>query len=117
MAFMSLPRLLSLSWISLLLWDNRPRASLLNCYSARRHLASPWLDLAEDRLRLDRLNRNASGPLSSPGLKPIPRETRKSPRLRPPLRSGPRAGASSILLGIPIAIEATVVAARNSTGE
>jgi hypothetical protein len=28
-------------------------------FSAREHLASPWLDLAEDRLRLDRLSRNA----------------------------------------------------------
>jgi uncharacterized protein (DUF736 family) len=30
-------------------------------FSAREHLASPWLDLAEDRLRLDRLSRNAVG--------------------------------------------------------
>jgi hypothetical protein len=30
-------------------------------FSAREHLASPWLDLAEDRLRLDRLSRNAAG--------------------------------------------------------
>src|SRR5579862_3923426 len=48
--------------------------------------------------------------LSSPGLKPIPRETRKSHRRHPPLRSGPRAGASSIVLGLSIAIEAAVVA-------
>src|SRR6516164_10033989 len=48
--------------------------------------------------------------LSSPGLKPIPRETRKSHRGHPPLRSGPRAGASSIVLGLSIAIEAAVVA-------
>jgi hypothetical protein len=27
-------------------------------FSAREHLASHWLDLAEGRLRLDRLNRN-----------------------------------------------------------
>src|SRR5574337_518590 len=48
--------------------------------------------------------------LSSPGLKPIPREARKSHRRRPPLRSGPRAGASSIVPGPSIAIEAAVVA-------
>src|SRR5262249_42624966 len=48
--------------------------------------------------------------LSSPGLKPIPRETRKSHRRHPPLRYGPRAGASSIVLGLSIAIEAAVVA-------
>lgn len=27
-------------------------------FSAREHLASDWLDLAQGRLRLDRLNRN-----------------------------------------------------------
>jgi hypothetical protein len=52
----------------------------------------------------------SSDRLSSPGLKPIPRETRKSHRRHPPLRSGPRAGASSIVLGLSIAIEAAVVA-------
>jgi hypothetical protein len=30
-------------------------------FSAREHLASHWLDLAEGRLRLDRLNRNGGG--------------------------------------------------------
>jgi hypothetical protein len=30
-------------------------------FSAREDLASSWLDLAEDRLRLDRLSRNAVG--------------------------------------------------------
>jgi uncharacterized protein (DUF736 family) len=48
--------------------------------------------------------------LSSPGLAPIPREATKSPQRRPPLRSGPRAGASPIVLGLFIAIEAAVVA-------
>jgi len=48
--------------------------------------------------------------LSSPGLAPIPREARKSPQRRPPLRSGPQAGASPIVLGLSIAIEAAVVA-------
>jgi uncharacterized protein (DUF736 family) len=40
---------------------------------------------------------------------PIPREATKSHRRHPPLRSGPRAGASSIASGSPIAIEAAVV--------
>jgi uncharacterized protein (DUF736 family) len=40
---------------------------------------------------------------------PIPREARKSLRRHPPLRSGPE-GASSIVPGLPIAIEAAVVA-------
>src|SRR3954471_18914230 len=48
--------------------------------------------------------------LSSPGLTPIPREARKSQQRRPPLRSGPRAGASPIVSGLQIAIEAAVVA-------
>ena len=78
--------------------------------------ASSWLDLAEDRLRLDRLRRNGVPRLSSPGLppraqapegpgSPIPREARKqalaergSPCRHPTLRYGPL-GASSIVLG------------------
>src|SRR5271165_1610429 len=75
-------------------------------FSARGHLASPWLDLAEDRLRLDRLSRNAVGSTffpwgttprdrsrGDPG-PPIPREARKSLRRHPPLRSGPEATPS-----------------------
>jgi hypothetical protein len=30
-------------------------------FSTRTHLASRWPDLAEDRLRLDRLSRNVAG--------------------------------------------------------
>jgi uncharacterized protein (DUF736 family) len=52
----------------------------------------------------------ASVRLSSPGLKPIPREARNSPRRHPPRCSGPQAGASSIASGLQIAIEAAVVA-------
>jgi uncharacterized protein (DUF736 family) len=73
------------------------------------HTASPWLDLAEGRLRLDRLAATAADRLSSPGLKPIPREARNSHRRHPPLRFGPT-GASSIAAGFPIAIEAAAVA-------
>jgi uncharacterized protein (DUF736 family) len=58
-------------------------------FSAREHLASHWLDLAEGRLRLDRLNRNGGRidflPLgfahSSRG--------KKVARRHPPLRCGP----------------------------
>jgi hypothetical protein len=40
-------------------------------FSAREHLASHWLDLAEGRLRLDRLNRNGCGETFLPlGLPP-----------------------------------------------
>jgi len=58
-------------------------------FSAREHLASHWLDLAEGRLRLDRLNRNGGGETFFPWASPIPREARKSRRRHPPLRCGP----------------------------
>jgi uncharacterized protein (DUF736 family) len=78
-------------------------------FSAREHLASHWLDLAESRLRLDRLNRNGGGDTFFPWALPIPREARESPRRHPPLRFGLR-GAASIAFGFQIAIEAVVVA-------
>src|ERR1700682_5704790 len=58
-------------------------------FSAREHRASHWLDLAEGRLRLDRLNRNGGGATFFPWASPIPREARKSHRRHPPLRYGP----------------------------
>jgi hypothetical protein len=67
-------------------------------------------DLARDRLRLDRLSRNACGETFFPCASRIPRETRNFPLQRPPLRCGPRAGAASIVSGPLIAIEAAVVA-------
>jgi len=73
------------------------------------HTASLWLDLAKGRLRLDRLSRNGAGSTFFPWAAPIPREATKSHRRHPPLRSGPRAGASSIASGFSIAIEAAVV--------
>jgi uncharacterized protein (DUF736 family) len=57
-------------------------------FGAREHLASHWLDLAEGRLRLDRLNRNGGGETFFPWASPIPREARKSHRRHPPLRFG-----------------------------
>src|SRR6266700_874870 len=74
------------------------------------HTASPWLDLAGGRLRLDRLSRNGGGETFFRWAAPIPRAPRKSHRRHPPLRSGPRAGASSIASGLQIAIEAAMVA-------
>ena len=55
--------------------------------------------------------------LSSPGLKPIPREARKSQPLGI-LRGAParETGASSIVLGLSIAIEAAVVADSKQPG-
>ena len=61
-----------------------------------------WANLAEGRLRLDRLPATAAGRLSSPagppragrgdpGRRHSSRKTRKSPACRPPLRSGPAA--------------------------
>ena len=71
-------------------------------------------NLAADRLRLDRLSRNALASTFVPWASPIPREARKSPRGHPPLRSGPQAGASAIVSGLQIAIEAAMVAGPNS---
>jgi hypothetical protein len=76
-----------------------------------------WLDLAEGRLRLDLLGRNGAGETFFPWASPIPREPRKSLRHHPPLRSGPKVGASSIAFGLQIAIEAAMVAGSNSKGE
>src|SRR3954451_5695832 len=78
-------------------------------FSAREHLASHWLDLAEGRLRLDRLNRNGGGETFFPWASPIPRETRKSHR-RILRCAAAQAGAASIAFGFQIAIEAAVVA-------
>ena len=74
-------------------------------------------DLAEGRLRLDRLSRNGGGATFFPWASPIPREARKSRRRHPPLRSGPRAGAASIASGLQIAIEAAMVAGSKQQGE
>jgi len=85
-------------------------------FSAREHLASHWLDLAEGRLRLDRLNRNGGAETFFPWASPIPREARKSRRRHPPLRFGP-SGAASIAFGFQIAIEAAVVAELENSKE
>jgi uncharacterized protein (DUF736 family) len=74
------------------------------------HRASPWLDLAEGRLRLDRLRRNGGRIDFLPLAFGHSSRGKKVYRRHPPLRSGPRAGAPSIAFGFPIAIEAAVVA-------
>ena len=79
-------------------------------FSAREHLASHWLDLAEGRLRLDRLRRNGGRIDFLPLAFGHSSRGKKVYRRHPPLRSGPRTGASSIAFGFPIAIEAAVVA-------
>ena len=94
--------------------SRQPRL-LRGCCSARDHGLS-LADLARGRLRLDRLSRNGVGETFFPWASPIPREARKSLRQRPPLRCGP-SGASPIVLGLQVAIEAAMVAGSNSKGE
>jgi hypothetical protein len=77
--------------------------------SCPNHTASQWLDLAEDRLRLDRLAATAAQNFLPLGVPPIPRETRKFRAAV--LHCVPSAsGASPIASGLQIAIEAVVVA-------
>jgi hypothetical protein len=91
-------------------------------FSAREHLASHWLDLAEGRLRLDRLNRNGCGETFFPWACHPARKRARGPRfahssrgkkISPPPSSAAaaaRVGAASIAFGFQIAIEAAVVA-------
>ena len=98
-------------------------------FSAREHLASHWLDLAEGRLRLDRLNRNggsetffpwachpAQRPRGDPG-SPIPRAGQESLTAAILRCASARAGAASIAFGFQIAIEAAVVAELENSKE
>jgi hypothetical protein len=77
-----------------------------------RHADLEWANLAEDRLRLDRLPATAAERLSSPagppsagrgdpGRRHSSRKTRKSPACRPPLRCGPSADASGAVRSPP----------------
>jgi hypothetical protein len=66
--------------------------------------------VAGGRLRLARLPRNGGGETFFPWATAHLARARNSHRRHPPLRSGPRADASSIASGFPIAIEAAVVA-------
>ena len=80
------------------------------CCSAREHLTSHfWLDLAEGRLRLDRLEPQrrrsstffpwTSTPRDKPRgdpVSPIPREARKSHRRHPPLALRPRCAGCGV---------------------
>ena len=57
----------------------QPPPRLLPAHNFRRsdHTAFPWLDLAEGRLRLDRLAATAAQNFLPLGMPPIPREARK----------------------------------------
>ena len=90
-------------------------------FSAREHLASHWPDLAEGRLRLDRLNRNGGSETffpwachpakdrGDPG-SPIPRAGQESLTTTILRCAAALTGAASIAFGFQIAIEAAVVA-------
>ncbi len=86
-------------------------------FSAREHLASHWLDLAEGRLRLDRLNRNGVGETFFPWASPIPRDGQESLTAAILRCAAARAGAASIAFGFQIAIEAAVVAELENSKE
>ena len=91
-------------------------------FSAREHLASDWLDLAEGRLRLDRLNRNGVSetffPWASPrATSPIPRAGQESLTAAILRCASALAGAASIAFGFQIAIEAAVVAGSKKAKE
>jgi hypothetical protein len=78
--------------------------------SCPNHAASQWLDLAEGRLRLDRLAATAAQNFLPLGVPPSPREPRKFRAAvlhYVPVR---QADASPIASGLQIAIEAAVVA-------
>ena len=84
--------------------------------AVRRDHGLSLADLARGRLRLDRLSRNVVGKTFFPWARA--HSSRKQESLSAVIlrfRSGPRAGASSIVPGSSIAIEAAVVAGlRNS---
>ena len=86
-------------------------------FSAREHLASHWLDLAEGRLRLDRLNRNGGGETFFPWASPIPRAGQESLAAAILRCAAARVGAASIAFGFQIAIEAAVVARLENSKE
>jgi hypothetical protein len=86
-------------------------------FSAREHLASHWLDLAEGRLRLDRLNRNGGGDTFFPWALPIPRDGQESLTAAILRCAAARTGAASIAFGFQIAIEAAVVAELENSKE
>jgi hypothetical protein len=78
--------------------------------SCPNHTASQWLDLAEDRLRLDRLAATAAQNFLPLGVPPIPRESRKFRAAVLHCVPVRQADASPIASGLQIAIEAAVVA-------
>ena len=82
-----------------------------------RPTASPWLDLAVGRLRLDRLSRNGGGATFFPWASPIPRAGQESLAAAILRCAAARVGAASIAFGFQIAIEAAVVARLENSKE
>jgi uncharacterized protein (DUF736 family) len=74
------------------------------------HVASDGLIWPKDGCASIACAATADGSTFFPWASPIPREARKSHRRHPPLRSGPKTGASSLAFGLQIAIEAAMVA-------
>ena len=81
------------------------------------HVASDGLIWPKDGCASIACAAMADGLTFFPWASPIPREPRKSHRRHPPLRSGPKTGASSIAFGLQIAIEAAVVAELENSKE
>jgi uncharacterized protein (DUF736 family) len=93
-----------------ILRNDEPPSLSPTCCSARNHTSSSWLDLAEGRLRLDRLAATASAKLSSPGR--AAHSSRDKKVFRPPSSAALRSAGGCVAdrLRHLIAIEAAVVA-------
>ena len=88
------------------------------CYSAHAStLPLIGFDLAEGRLRLDRLNRNGGDETFFPWALPIPRAGQESLTAAILRCAAARTGAASIAFGSQIAIEAAVVAELETSKE
>ena len=87
---------------------------LLRAAERANHAASHGLIWPKDGCASIASAATAVDRLSSPGLRPFLAKTRKSRRRHPPLRYGPKTGASSIAFGLQIAIEAAMVAGSNT---
>lgn len=73
-----------------------PRSPLIHfCQADRSRRPLQWADLAEDRLRLDRLTRNGAIATFFPWAAPIPREATKSLSRHPTLALRPASGCGA----------------------
>jgi hypothetical protein len=93
-----------------ILRNHEPPSLSPTCCSARNHTSSSWLDLAEGRLRLDRLAATAGAKLSSPGR--AAHSSRDKKVFRAPSSAALRSASGCVAdrLRHLIAIEAAVVA-------